>query len=368
MLNTMQSNTYGIRTELIPLIETFDYLSGRANGERIYINEQEACERHPYLRKKIKEILRKGIEFEKELDEAVHVDESELQYFFKDLSTHCSIARMLIMPYTFMGEARSGKFFFEELLNMNPQQRIKKMCCHMQNFDSSQNFDYESLVEYVMKLPISGMNKLSIVECCSNYEQNCMRLERFMSPIVKIVDEKLVRFEEDVKKWERDIQEVGDVCTYVSEHSRLKMPKCDFTIFPSIHNGLMLAMSYWDKRICIGEKGCAGEMWLGLGFRDYMESVSNESSTSRVVGIFSGLSDEIRFEILKAIAQRKTMSGGEIADKFGLTRQKVFYHMSKLLTLGLVECNAESGRPYYSLKKQSLEEVIAAISMLVNED
>ena len=73
MLNTMQSNTYGIRTELIPLIETFDYLSGRANGERIYINEQEACERHPYLRKKIKEILRKGIEFEKELDEAVHV-------------------------------------------------------------------------------------------------------------------------------------------------------------------------------------------------------------------------------------------------------------------------------------------------------
>ena len=56
MLNTMQSNTYGIRTELIPLIETFDYLSGRANGERIYINEQEACERHPYLRKKIKEI------------------------------------------------------------------------------------------------------------------------------------------------------------------------------------------------------------------------------------------------------------------------------------------------------------------------
>lgn len=251
---------------------------------------------------------------------------------------------------------------------MNPQQRIKKMCCHMQNFDSSQNFDYESLVEYVMKLPISGMNKLSIVECCSNYEQNCMRLERFMSPIVKIVDEKLVRFEEDVKKWERDIQEIGDVCTYVSEHSRLKMPKCDFTIFPSIHNGLMLAMSYWDKRICIGEKGCAGEMWLGLGFRDYMESVSNESSTSRVVGIFSGLSDEIRFEILKAIAQRKTMSGGEIADKFGLTRQKVFYHMSKLLTLGLVECNAESGRPYYSLKKQSLEEVTAAISMLVNED
>ena len=62
------------------------------------------------------------------------------------------------------------------------------------------------------------------------------------------------------------------------------------------------------------------------------------------------------------------MSGGENADKFGLTRQKVFYHMSKLLTLGLVECNAESGRPYYSLKKQSLEEVIAAISMLVNED
>ena len=42
--------------------------------------------------------------------------------------------------------------------------------------------------------------------------------------------------------------------------------------------------------------------------------------------------------------------------------------MSKLLTLGLVECNAERGRPYYSLKKQSLEEVRAAISMLVNED
>ena len=59
MLNTMQSNTYGIRTELVPLIETFDYLSGRANGERIYINEQEACERHPYLRKKLRKFCAK---------------------------------------------------------------------------------------------------------------------------------------------------------------------------------------------------------------------------------------------------------------------------------------------------------------------
>ena len=55
----MQSNTYGIRTKLIPLIETFDYLSGRANGERIYINEQEACERHPYLRKKLRKFCAK---------------------------------------------------------------------------------------------------------------------------------------------------------------------------------------------------------------------------------------------------------------------------------------------------------------------
>ncbi|MEI3408323.1 MAG: hypothetical protein V8Q89_05965 [Christensenellales bacterium] len=127
---------------------------------------------------------------------------------YEPLGCNCRIARMRIMPYTFSWSKLNRASFFEELLNMDPQQRIK-MCCHMQNFDSSQNFDYESLVEYVMKLPISGMNKLSIVECCSNYEQNCVRLEHFMSPIVKIVDEKLVRFEEDVKKWERDIQEVG---------------------------------------------------------------------------------------------------------------------------------------------------------------
>ena len=60
---------------------------------------------------------------------------------FKDLSTNCSIARMLIMPYTFMGEAQSGKASFEELLNMKPAAAYQKnVPSHMQNFGSSCEF------------------------------------------------------------------------------------------------------------------------------------------------------------------------------------------------------------------------------------
>ena len=67
--------------------------------------------------------------------------------------------------------------------------------------------------------------------------------------------------------------------------------------------------------------------------------------------------------LINSLKQKKGISSDEIANKTGLTRGTVVYHLNKLMEVGLV---GETNNRYY-LKHETLEEISESIREEINE-
>lgn len=69
------------------------------------------------------------------------------------------------------------------------------------------------------------------------------------------------------------------------------------------------------------------------------------------------LADQTRFDILCYLRSHEAY-GQELAAKFGLSRNTIHHHMSKLLAAQLVKCTVDGNRVYYRVDKESVERLL----------
>lgn len=65
------------------------------------------------------------------------------------------------------------------------------------------------------------------------------------------------------------------------------------------------------------------------------------------------LADRTRFDILCYLRDRDAY-GQELAAKFGLSRNTIHHHMTKLLAAHLVKCSVDGNRVYYTVDQVSV--------------
>lgn len=73
-----------------------------------------------------------------------------------------------------------------------------------------------------------------------------------------------------------------------------------------------------------------------------------------VYDAFKLLGDRTRFDILCYLRDHSAY-GQELSTHFGLSRNTIHHHMSKLATHGLVRCVTDGNRVYYSLDQEAME-------------
>lgn len=69
------------------------------------------------------------------------------------------------------------------------------------------------------------------------------------------------------------------------------------------------------------------------------------------------LGDKTRFDILCYLKDRKAY-GQELSARFGLSRNTIHHHMSKLLAARLVTCTVDGNRVYYTIDRASVSELL----------
>ena len=75
---------------------------------------------------------------------------------------------------------------------------------------------------------------------------------------------------------------------------------------------------------------------------------------------FKALSDRVRREILYMLKE-KSMSAGEIAEKFDMTQATVSYHLSILKKADLIRENKVKNFIYYELNASVFQEIVLYI-------
>lgn len=99
------------------------------------------------------------------------------------------------------------------------------------------------------------------------------------------------------------------------------------------------------------EENC---VYCGI-LREYLlDMLSGQvSPQDTVYEIFRLLGDRTRFDLV-CYLNHHTAYGQELSAKFGLSRNTIHHHMSKLSATGLVHCTANGNRVYYSLDEQMI--------------
>lgn len=69
------------------------------------------------------------------------------------------------------------------------------------------------------------------------------------------------------------------------------------------------------------------------------------------------LGDRTRFDILLFLRDRAAY-GQELSDHFGLARNTIHHHMSKLASAGLVTCTVDGNRVYYTVDKSAADRLL----------
>lgn len=81
--------------------------------------------------------------------------------------------------------------------------------------------------------------------------------------------------------------------------------------------------------------------------------------------LFKALADNQRREILRLL-QRGSMSAGDIAGHFNITRATLSHHLTKLKTAGLVRSETRGQQRIYSLNTSVVEEALSYLMSIVD--
>lgn len=86
-----------------------------------------------------------------------------------------------------------------------------------------------------------------------------------------------------------------------------------------------------------------------------------------VYNAFKLLGDQTRFDILCYLRNRSAY-GQELSARFGLSRNTIHHHMSKLLAARLVTCTVDGNRVYYTIDRQSVNTLLEQQRLLLLGD
>ncbi len=98
--------------------------------------------------------------------------------------------------------------------------------------------------------------------------------------------------------------------------------------------------------------------YIGLFIKDIYQMMGNHKiSRSNLIPVLKVLSDNSKFDILLSVKNAPKYNM-ELAEQLGLTAATISHHMNVLLTHGLVSVEKHEGRVYYTLVKETIEEII----------
>lgn len=358
-----------IIAEINPIYEAVRYLKARANGASFKNVSEKASAFYPSLKSRIEAMSDVPLKMEEILDRGIDLDEGELRYYFGTDSydeEDYSLAQLILEPVTYCGLTSDIDVLCSALLRLPEEQRIHRFTSVLKHSDQSVNVtDYMGLVNFILSIETSSEEKVRMLDVFNNYELHLENVARLIRPVAELILKSSSVYGDAVKKWISDMKRIGDFESFLSEKYHVESPKLNYKIFPSLFQGLLFDLYFWNKPPELSP--CCGEIAVSVSMIDYVDAISGDTEVSRIVSIIKGLADETRFELLLRISKTPCYSNA-LADMFKISQQKVFYHMTKLLAPNIVNADARNGKTYYSINKKAIQDLIYALKRLIESE
>lgn len=200
---------------------------------------------------------------------------------------------------------------------------------------------WQDFLDMVLALSIPDSSKISILNVCRQFPGSFRQMRPAVQSVMDRLQQESPLLDSLCQVLNQKIRQDG--CEeYLSHTSRLVPTEgTEYVLRPflfGMDTGLTSQLS--DGSVCI---------YCGILREELLEMLSGQTSCrDTVYEAFRLLGDRTRFDLICYLKDHEAY-GQELSVKFGLSRNTIHHHLSKLSAIGLVRCTADGNRVYYSL-------------------
>lgn len=339
--------------EINPALEALAYLGARANGhtlrrleERLQARGVREIEPFHQASAALRELL-------KALDASVSIPAETLQRLFGDIKG---------FPYSTIGSYSPAFLFFYPMLSLHQSfdalaERMNRLTADevARNMMLSLSLEEQAcpaaggaaeLVSRVLALTIPTESRLTLLEIHQNYRTLLPEIIDCLRPAMAALDTQRGRIQESMDAFCHEVEALGAE-SYLRETSSL-------AITPEVHYHLVPFLMGPDTNLSIGQEDGSVLIYCGILRLTLRRILSENSSASQLYDAIRAMGDKTRFAILCYLRDHPAAYGQQLCDHFGLARNTIHHHMSKLVNAGLVTCLVEGNRIYYTTDQEHM--------------
>ena len=288
-----------------------------------------------------------------DLDAEVSVPAETLQRLFGDIkgfsySTIGSYSPAFLFFYPMLSRRQDFETLMQQMERLTPDETARNMMISLSLEEQSGPAAGAAakLVSRVLALTIPTESRLALLEIHQNYRTLLPEIAACLRPAIAALETESGRIQEIIEAFCREVEGLGTE-SYLRETSSLAItPEVHYHLIPFLMGpDTNLSMEQEDGSVLI----CCGVMRLSL-----RRTLAENSSASQVYDAIRIIGDKTRFDILCYLRDHPAVYGQQLCNHFGLARNTIHHHMSKLVNAGLVTCLVEGNRIYYTTDREHL--------------
>lgn len=347
-------------SELNLLLEALAYLGRRAGGCDTRWMLERLRSRGVVDTAAVEERCRSITRLTAVLDRAVKIDEQRLAYLFGNLpgfgrSTIGSYSRGFLMLYPMVASFR-GDFprALEQARLRSPERLAGDLAVILDLAEESgaePELSAGELSARLIALNIPAETKVAVLEL---YHRGGEVLEEAMALVQKVaarLRREQTLLEACCADFLREIGEQGPEAVLAQTSALNTDPGRSDVVVPFLFGmDTVLAVS--------GQRPGPVQVYCGILRRPLQTALASAKGPEvEVYEAIKLLADQTRFDILCYLREHDAY-GQELAAKFGLSRNTIHHHMTKLLAAHLVKCTVDGNRVYYRVDERSISRLL----------
>lgn len=295
------------------------------------------------------------------LNQEIPIPEAELQSLFGNLAGFsfntigsCCPAFLLFYPeiFSFVGELDP---ILDKLRRLSAEQLAGHLAISLELTDESQPGDGMGSDEFttqVLALSIPAESKVAILDLFHQPKPVIEQAAGYLNQAIALLRKNQAVLDTLCAPFSAELKETG-VEGFLTRTSSLQCsPELSYEVHPFVFGmDTNLAVTVLSESEDV-------QMYCGILRRALQEALSTcRGAEEDVYQAIKLLGDRTRFDILCYLRNREAY-GQELAAQFGLSRNTIHHHMSKLLAARLVKCKVDGNRVYYTIDRDSISDLL----------
>ncbi len=283
------------------------------------------------------------------LDKAIQVDPEQLRRLFGSLpgmpyNTVGTYSRAFLLLYPLVSRFR-GEEILEAAKNRTPS-RLAGDLAMMLDIGEEPELEAGELSSRVLAMNIPAESKVAVLELYHRGDGVLREAMAILSRVVKRLEKEQVLLAKCVEPFQQEIRCQGIEAVLSRSSSLDSSPERSDRVLPFVFG--------MDTLLASGSR----EIYCGILRLPLQTALASAHGPEvEVYEAIKLLADQTRFEILCYLSSRDAY-GQELAAKFGLSRNTIHHHMTKLLSAHLVKGTVDGNRVYYRADSQSITRLL----------